>query len=671
MLQSVKISELPSADTLTEDDLLVIDQPDATKKATLFQVLNHLEDSVEQSTLVVLAQPDGMKNIGRCSDIATLRTIEPTVNGQIIDLVSYNAGWAAMAGTPKGGGEFYYDSTDTTSADDGILTFVTAGGKRWKRVLKNNRITPQMFGMVLDGVTDEGTKFADLVSALSALSTESTYYVINGQGKTLLKSTSITIDLVKVGLEDLNILDNTAYVGATPYYILKLEGTALSSRKHKGRRMVFDRVEIAGGASRGVVSTILQNVNGVLIAPTVDLSGLVISDSQIRYVNIGVVFGNNAYLITFEDTKINSVNLAMATTVFTGEQVANLNNAGENMCMNNCVIGDSNMIARLQGFECFWTFNATSFDYTGGPVGSNYKQFANFRQGTRLDFIGCHFESGNASDCWTDNFFDTDTSVSINLVGGTTSHSNSRNACPYFFYDSGDGGQFSIDRTRLWGTGVLNWSNRGMHCFYPTTASSSSQVRGYLSERSELMIDPKFSKMSGNVPVDMWHVLGGTRTAAVVSSLLSCAAATITDAAGKTYTTLQITKLANGTNCILRLYIPCPRTHFSPHGNLSVYSSSAIDLSSAPCTLSVGFIKASPVIDTYGKPTDVRSMTKVTTDITSISTTMTRIDARGALTQSDDHLGYNYIYMSLNLASLAVGTVINITDANLEIPMKG
>ena len=46
MLQSVKISELPSADTLTEDDLIVVDQPDETKKATLFQVLNHLEDSV-------------------------------------------------------------------------------------------------------------------------------------------------------------------------------------------------------------------------------------------------------------------------------------------------------------------------------------------------------------------------------------------------------------------------------------------------------------------------------------------------------------------------------------------------------------------------------------------------------------------------------------------------
>lgn len=69
MLQSVKISELPSADTLTEDDLIVVDQPDDTKKATLFQVSNYLEDVVGQSTLDVLAQPDGGSkvNIGNAT----------------------------------------------------------------------------------------------------------------------------------------------------------------------------------------------------------------------------------------------------------------------------------------------------------------------------------------------------------------------------------------------------------------------------------------------------------------------------------------------------------------------------------------------------------------------------------------------------------------------------
>lgn len=64
MLQSVKISELPSATTLTEDDLIVVDQPDDTKKATLFQVFSHLEDTVEQSVLVELAKPTGAGKVG-------------------------------------------------------------------------------------------------------------------------------------------------------------------------------------------------------------------------------------------------------------------------------------------------------------------------------------------------------------------------------------------------------------------------------------------------------------------------------------------------------------------------------------------------------------------------------------------------------------------------------
>lgn len=64
MLQSVKISELPSAETLTEDDLTIIDQPDDTKKATLFQVKNFFGDSAVQTVLQILGRTDGSKNIG-------------------------------------------------------------------------------------------------------------------------------------------------------------------------------------------------------------------------------------------------------------------------------------------------------------------------------------------------------------------------------------------------------------------------------------------------------------------------------------------------------------------------------------------------------------------------------------------------------------------------------
>lgn len=64
MLQSIKISELPSAETLSDDDLVIVDQPDNTKKATLFQVLGQISDSIEGSVLDVLAQPTGASKSG-------------------------------------------------------------------------------------------------------------------------------------------------------------------------------------------------------------------------------------------------------------------------------------------------------------------------------------------------------------------------------------------------------------------------------------------------------------------------------------------------------------------------------------------------------------------------------------------------------------------------------
>lgn len=75
-----------------------------------------------------LSEMDGAGVIGVCPDISTLRTIEPINQGQRIFLRGYHAD------TPGyGGADFWYDETDTTSSDDGGLTIVTTGGKRWKR----------------------------------------------------------------------------------------------------------------------------------------------------------------------------------------------------------------------------------------------------------------------------------------------------------------------------------------------------------------------------------------------------------------------------------------------------------------------------------------------------------------------------------------------------------
>lgn len=62
------------------------------------------------------------------ADKATMRFTIPTINRQLA---------IALGSTGIGvgyGGIYWYDATDTTTADDGDLVLVATGGKRWKRV---------------------------------------------------------------------------------------------------------------------------------------------------------------------------------------------------------------------------------------------------------------------------------------------------------------------------------------------------------------------------------------------------------------------------------------------------------------------------------------------------------------------------------------------------------
>lgn len=72
-----------------------------------------------------------------------LRNFEPAFDNQVILLM----GLTTIA---VDSGEFYYDASDTTTADDGTDTIVTTGGKRWKRLSDNAH--PQ--SLVYRGVTD-------------------------------------------------------------------------------------------------------------------------------------------------------------------------------------------------------------------------------------------------------------------------------------------------------------------------------------------------------------------------------------------------------------------------------------------------------------------------------------------------------------------------------------
>ncbi|HAS1184503.1 TPA: hypothetical protein I3819_002845 [Enterobacter cloacae] len=96
--------------------------------------------------MILLAQNDGFKYIGACPDIATLRTIEPTSDGQRITLKQHTAG------TGLGGGQFRSVIAGSTYTDNNGTIIKTAGGAAWIRI-NADILNPLMFGAKGDGVS--------------------------------------------------------------------------------------------------------------------------------------------------------------------------------------------------------------------------------------------------------------------------------------------------------------------------------------------------------------------------------------------------------------------------------------------------------------------------------------------------------------------------------------
>lgn len=112
-------------------------------ETTRDQIQQIIDNAGDQSTLVVLAQPDGFDSIGRVSSFAALRNLKPKKSGQHVLLTSYYDGWAAENKMPTGGGEFI--SSIGTATDDG--GYIAAGpGYYWTRVVNNNSFTAEDFG---------------------------------------------------------------------------------------------------------------------------------------------------------------------------------------------------------------------------------------------------------------------------------------------------------------------------------------------------------------------------------------------------------------------------------------------------------------------------------------------------------------------------------------------
>jgi hypothetical protein len=100
-------------------------------------------------SLDAISGPTGLNKIGAVSSFSDLQAIVPETEGQVINLRSHQAGWAAEAKAPEGGGIFI--ARQGTATDDGGYICVPTGSTTWywERWLRPDEyLTPQMYGYV-------------------------------------------------------------------------------------------------------------------------------------------------------------------------------------------------------------------------------------------------------------------------------------------------------------------------------------------------------------------------------------------------------------------------------------------------------------------------------------------------------------------------------------------
>ncbi|MFM3259730.1 hypothetical protein AB8Q55_26580, partial [Klebsiella pneumoniae] len=101
-----------------------------------------------------LASSDGLKWVGKCKDLSSLRTIEPTISGQSIILER------AVIGGPLLNVIITHNPAAADAVDDGYSRFVTAGGAVWDADIS--------FGhnVFLAGYSDELNNLADCLNMI-------------------------------------------------------------------------------------------------------------------------------------------------------------------------------------------------------------------------------------------------------------------------------------------------------------------------------------------------------------------------------------------------------------------------------------------------------------------------------------------------------------------------
>ena len=289
------------------------------------------------------------------NNIAALRALLKTGSPSAFALGYYTKG-------DGGGGEFYYDNLDTTSADNGGTIIVANDGGRWK-LLVGNYISVKQFG-----ASSTSTATANLAAIQAAIDA----IVAIGGGNVLIpKNFNLTINGYILLPRSVNLLGDGANVSS-------ITGTGTCGIYVKGAGAAW--VHTISGLSFNNVAIVYGITN------TDYGNGCVLSNCEISYVDTAVQYIYNSWLTT-----INSCSIHDCTTgVKFSLGIAGVNAGAACRITNsqifNCTVGVDIIGSTTDGHNIL--ISDTDIEHCDYSVQSSSGDGS-------INCVNCHFELNN------------------------------------------------------------------------------------------------------------------------------------------------------------------------------------------------------------------------------------------------------------------------------------
>lgn len=440
-----------------------------------------------------LIADDGEKLIGKCPDVATLRTIEPTLDDQIIKVTRYSSD------CPLVNKELYYDQNDTTTADDGYSVFVTTNGARWKTDVSRG------IDLNFTGLKTDGSNFGSAINAIAvnevnrAVVGESIYAantLINiapkqgpVKGNYTLDADIVLPSFMTLHFEDYCEIDDTtatsgyaiSFNNSTFYTNNGLKGSLVTSYVNtqgaKGISIAGGKPTLLGSSSDGTTSTrsglFVGNTLGnsdasdVLNVRDLNMDGMVI-----RGYYIGLdTSSKNTYLCRFHDFIIENNYYNVSNSI------VDAGNGGENMLMDSATIGNAvsaNIAPNAVGQG--WEYRSCSIDYSAGSVvlfrSGGRRVNLKFTGNTWIEGFGRYLVEDLGAGAWAATLYNQVSFLSGYVLGmGATGSSTNSGRRPVFFSENA----FIfilIDATDFKFSGAISSANASL-----TTLGSRNRVK--------------------------------------------------------------------------------------------------------------------------------------------------------------------------------------------------